>query len=91
MQDYADAKRDPKLDLKAFVLERFTLTVPKETPPPRGLPLVEHIEWLWLRLTREAETVAPGHSLLALPKPYVGPRHSTYYEHISMRLHRALM
>lgn len=73
VRDYADAKRDPKLDLKAFVLQRFTLTVPEETAPPRGLPLTEHIEWLWPRLTREVETVAPGHSLLALPKPYVVP------------------
>jgi alpha,alpha-trehalase len=73
MRDYARAKSDPKLDLKAFVLDHFTLTVPAESVPPRGLSLVDHIEWLWPRLTREVETVAEGHSLLALPKPYVVP------------------
>ena len=73
MRDYAEQKRDPKLDLKAFVLERFALTAAKETPPPRGLPLVEHIEWLWPRLTREVKSVPDGSSLLALPKPYVVP------------------
>jgi alpha,alpha-trehalase len=73
VRDYAAVKADPQLDLRAFVLERFQLTVPQETPPPRGLSLVEHIEWLWPRLTREAKSVPEGHSLLALPKPYVVP------------------
>jgi alpha,alpha-trehalase len=73
MRDYAELKRDPKLDLKAFVLERFALTAAKESTPPRGLSLTEHIEWLWPRLTREVKSVPEGHSLLALPKPYVVP------------------
>ena len=73
MRDYEDVKRDPKVDLKAFVLERFALTAAKEARPPRGLGLIEHIEWLWPRLTREAKSVPEGSSLLALPKPYVVP------------------
>jgi alpha,alpha-trehalase len=73
MHDYAEVKHDPKLDLKAFVLERFALTAAKETAPPRGLALTQHIEWLWPRLTREAKRVPEGSSLLALPKPYVVP------------------
>jgi alpha,alpha-trehalase len=73
MRDYDRVKGDPELNLKAFVLEHFTLTVAAESVPPRGLPLVEHIEWLWPRLTREVKTVTEGHSLLPLPKPYVVP------------------
>lgn len=73
MREYAAAKGDPKLDLKTFVLERFALTAAKEATPPRGLSLIQHIEWLWPRLTREVKTVPEGQSLLALPKPYVVP------------------
>jgi len=73
MRDYGERKHDPKLDLKAFVLERFALTAAKESTPPRGLALTKHIEWLWPRLTREVKSVPEGSSLLALPKPYVVP------------------
>jgi alpha,alpha-trehalase len=73
MRAYDAVKADPKLDLKAFVLEHFTLTAAQEAVPPQGLGLVEHIEWLWPRLTRDVKTVPEGHSLLALPKPYVVP------------------
>ena len=73
MRDYAEVQSDPQLDLRAFVLERFTLTAAEEALPPRGLTLTEHIEWLWPRLTREVKVVPEGHSLLALPHPYVVP------------------
>lgn len=73
VHEYEERKEDSKLDLKTFVLERFSLTPAKEATPPRGLTLTEHIEWLWPRLTREITTVPEGSSLLALPKPYVVP------------------
>ena len=53
------SKSDPKLDLKTFVLEHFVLPRAEESTPPLGLSLVEHIEWLWPRLTREAKTSFP--------------------------------
>lgn len=41
--------------------------------PPIGMTLDEHIERLWPHLTKSAETVPAGSTLLPLPHPYVAP------------------
>jgi alpha,alpha-trehalase len=70
---YEAARNNPAFDLKAFVLERFTLPTNQGATPPQDLGLVDHINWLWPQLTRSTTTVAEGDSLLPLPKPYVVP------------------
>ncbi len=70
---YAAAKDKPGFALKAFVLEHFTMPDLEGIETPKALPLIEHIEWLWPKLTRSTKSVVPGDSLLPLPEPYVVP------------------
>jgi len=71
--DYDAERGAPGFDLKAFVVEHFSLPANQGVTPPAGLTLVDHIDWLWPQLTRTTTTVADGDSLLPLPKPYVVP------------------
>ncbi len=76
MQDYSHQKDQEGFDLKAFVEECF------ELPPTINIepdeidhipPIVEHIEWLWSRLSRPVKAQHLGGSLIKLPEPYVVP------------------
>ena len=61
--------------LKRFVAAHFDLPadpiLPLVTSEP--VPIRQHIDALWDRLTRDTPTTAPYSSLLPLPRPYVVP------------------
>ena len=60
--------------LRGWVKTRFSLPeTPASRPLDGHLSLLEHIKNLWPQLTRDATEVAPGSSLISLPKPYVAP------------------
>ena len=74
LKAYEAEKNRPGFDLKAFVLEHFTLP---EKPasgfqPDTSRSLTEHINALWPELTRRPAGAVRG-SLLALPRSYVVP------------------
>lgn len=73
---YNRQKGEADFDLKAFVIEHFEM--PPRLKTERGgdegiLPIEEHIEWLWSRLSRPVKAQHRGGSLLILPDPYVVP------------------
>nr|WP_281256466.1 alpha,alpha-trehalase TreF [Novosphingobium guangzhouense] len=58
-------------DLRAFVLDNFTVPGVNDQPLP---PLRDHIRALWPQLSREGAGDPPaGSSAIPLPKPYVVP------------------
>jgi alpha,alpha-trehalase len=61
--------------LKRFVLTYFDLPVYAATPPSASeiVPIHQHIDDLWDRLTRDTPSVPRYSSLLPLPRPYVVP------------------
>ncbi|MGF7155602.1 alpha,alpha-trehalase TreF [Novosphingobium gossypii] len=70
MADYLAARPATAADLRAFVLDNFTVPGVNDRALP---PLRAHIAALWPQLARQPETPAPGSSALALPRPYVVP------------------
>ena len=72
---YRARKPNSRESLKSFVEANFDLPVDAAAPVASAtrLPLRQHIDALWDRLTRFAPTAAPYSSLLPLPKPYVVP------------------
>lgn len=65
----------PKEALKGFVLQYFELPISPSTDfkTDTSRPPIEHIEALWGVLTRQADEVKEGSSLIPLPKPYIIP------------------
>ena len=61
--------------LKRFVAAHFDLPADPVLPPVTSepVPIRQHIDALWDRLTRDTPTAAPYSSLLPLPRPYVVP------------------
>ena len=74
MAAYRKEKPAEPQALRAFV-ERHFDPAPQAAEPPiaQGLPLAQHIDALWDVLTRRADSVPPGSSLLPLPHPYIVP------------------
>ncbi|MEE4451672.1 alpha,alpha-trehalase TreF [Novosphingobium resinovorum] len=70
MADYTAAPPASPAQLRAFVLDNFT--VPGVNDRPLA-PLREHIRTLWPQLERKDAAAAPGSSAIALPAPYVVP------------------
>ncbi len=72
---YQTDKSKPDFDLSAFVHEHFTLPekVGGEYISDTSVSTTEHINQLWDRLTRPADTPAEGSSRVPLPHPYVVP------------------
>ena len=76
LADYDKARQSPGFNLKAFVLQHFTLPI---TPASgyvsqAGQTAQQHILDLWPVLTRPGQkTGQPVGSLIPLPKPYVVP------------------
>lgn len=72
---YRDQRGDAGFDLGTFVRENFEpvhcLSSDWRSPP--GLPLRDHIEALWPKLTRHPAQHPRKSSLLQLPRPYVVP------------------
>lgn len=73
VQLYRQQKDAPGFSLAAFVAQHFTPPTDHSVAPPPGMPLREHIDWLWPALTRTSTQVPPYSSLIPLPKPYVVP------------------
>jgi alpha,alpha-trehalase len=73
VQDWKAQAPTDDAALRAFVEANFILPTEADCDAPDGRPLREHITHLWPVLTREAETPAPGASLLALPRRHVVP------------------
>jgi alpha,alpha-trehalase len=73
-QYHAQRPTSPE-SLRAFVAAHFTLPseVLAEPAASSRVPIAEHIDRLWDRLTRSTPSVPPYASLLALPRPYVVP------------------
>ncbi|GAA0551173.1 alpha,alpha-trehalase [Rhizomicrobium palustre] len=60
--------------LKRFVAAHFVIEPVRSAPlPPKGLPLIAHIDGLWPVLVRHADSVPQGGSLLRLPYAFVVP------------------
>lgn len=70
MADYARTPPKSPVELRAFVLDNFTVPGVNDQPRP---PLREHIRALWPQLARQEATPPPGSSAIALPEPYVVP------------------
>ncbi|GAB2543455.1 alpha,alpha-trehalase TreF [Spirosoma aerophilum] len=79
LENYELARQRTGFDLKAFVLQNFTLPVKPASgyTSKAGQPAQEHINDLWAVLTRPASpSLKAGQlagSLISLPKPYVVP------------------
>lgn len=73
MEDWKGQGPADDAALRAFVEANFILPTEADCDAPDGRPLREHITHLWPVLTREAETPAPGASVLALPRRHVVP------------------
>ena len=75
LANYEKQRRQKKFDLKAFVLQHFTLPqIPVSgyvTKP--DISAQQHITELWPVLTRQPMKNPPMSSLIALPKPYLVP------------------
>lgn len=65
LADFRKEKQKPDFNLAAFVKANFT-TAQSDT-------IRTHIEALWDQLSRRADNLPEGSSLLALPQPYVVP------------------
>jgi alpha,alpha-trehalase len=76
LKKYAEvlAAKDTSFKLKDFIYENFKVPVISTVKIPEGtLTLKEHLESLWLTLTRKADIIEENSSLLPLPKAYVVP------------------
>ena len=75
LKRYDEARKMSGFDLKKFVLEHFELptSYSSEFNTDVSRPPAEHIQALWPVLTRPADTIRLGSTLLPLPKPYVVP------------------
>ncbi|WP_262884508.1 alpha,alpha-trehalase TreF [Rudanella paleaurantiibacter] len=72
---YEAQKDAPGFDLHAFVFEHFNTPKPVAADfiSDTSLTTTEHINRLWDRLTRPADTPVPHSSRVPLPHPYVVP------------------
>lgn len=72
---YEAEKRKPDFDLSAFVHEHFTLpnNIAADYVSDTSVSTAEHVNRLWDRLTRPADTPVEGSSRIPLPRPYVVP------------------
>jgi alpha,alpha-trehalase len=73
MKRYTALRKKDSATLRRFVLENFYLPA---TPPvviKPNVSLNEHLTGLWNTLTRSADSVRPGSSLLPLPESYIVP------------------
>lgn len=60
-------------ELRTFVAAHFDLPGCLAADESDGLPLAEHVEALWSRLTRSLAAVSDQDSALSLPRPFVVP------------------
>lgn len=72
---YESEKQKPGFNLEAFVREYFVVPekVASDYVSDRTVSTAEHINRLWDRLTRQADTPVEGSSRVPLPHPYVVP------------------
>lgn len=72
---YETEKTKPDFDLSQFVSQYFELpeTVADDYVSDRTLSTATHINRLWDRLTRQADTPVEGSSRVPLPHPYIVP------------------
>ncbi len=72
---YEAQKNAPGFDLSAFVHEQFEVPgqVASNYVSDTNLSTTEHINRLWDRLTRSADSLVPYSSRVPLPHPYVVP------------------
>lgn len=72
IENYNIEKSNKNFDLKAFILQNFTIgNEEKKVDIVENLPIEHHINELWNVLTRRA--VKNKGSLIALPQPYIVP------------------
>lgn len=70
MADYQAAPPATPADLRAYVLDNFTVPGVNDSPRP---PLRDHIAALWPQLVRQPAAAPAGGSYIALPRAYVVP------------------
>lgn len=72
---YESEKNKPDFDLEAFVREYFVvpLKVASDYVSDRTISTAEHINRLWIQLTRHPEPVIEGSSRIPLLHPYIVP------------------
>ncbi|MFL5808468.1 MAG: alpha,alpha-trehalase TreA [Flavisolibacter sp.] len=73
MKKYNQEKNKYAFDLKNFVLQNFNVPSSPNVEVKSGLSLKEHLEQLWVVLTRKADTPRKYSSLLPLKYAYIVP------------------
>lgn len=75
LDNYDDQKFTEGFDLMAFYLTHFSPVGSRsmDFESDQSMSVSEHIERLWPLLTRQADEIIEGSSLLNLPNPYIVP------------------
>lgn len=73
LKAFLEKQEAPDFDLKAFVLENFTLPHEEEQSPTETTSMKEYILSMWDILLKEMQAPSPESTLISLPKPHIVP------------------